>query len=524
MNCFRLFKIGAVSFLFLSSMLVSVLAQSVSVSSKDLVFFPLQNSKNVNPDTHFEITFKSAPMIGKSGEIRIYDAKDNRLVDKLDLSIPAGPTTRDTTKTAIYTLVPYQYASSKFTNANTKPGTPSGIALPTSDKYQLTIIGGFTDGFHFYPIIVKGNKAIIYPHNNLLEYGKKYYVEIDPGVLTVSDESFIGIPKKEHWTFATKPTPPKANSKQLVVDANGKGDFNTVQGAIDFISDFNPNRTTLFVKNGIYEEIVYFRNKTNVTIVGESQDGVVIQYANNEIFNPHPINVKTNELQGTFPSRRAAFSADNCKGIHLVNLTIKTTIKGQAEGLLINGEENILSQVTIVGSGDALQTNGSAFYTNCHIIGDGDTILGRGTAFFDHCEINSYGAFMWIRNTANVHGNIFVDCAFKTLGGKETEIARAPSNKGADYPFAEVVLLNCSLSGISDAGWGPFAEYTYNLKMLEYNSHLPDGKTVDFSKRHPASRLLTMEKDSAIIANYKNPTFVFNGWTPDLSEFNQYLK
>jgi pectinesterase len=521
MNHKYLLKSIIVVVLFLSNIIAMTLsAQSNTVLKKNWVLSPEPNTKNSNPDTHLEILFNSIPEIGSSGEIRIYDAQNNKLIDKLDLSIPAGPTTRDTLKTAIYTPVPYEYASSKLTNGNTKPGTPSGIALPTSDKFQLTIIGHFTDGFHFYPIIVKGNNAIIYPHNNLLEYGKKYYVEIDPGVLNLQDGSFNGITKKDSWIFTTKSNPPKANSNKLVVDGNGTGDFNTVQGAFDFISDFNQNRTTILVKNGIYEEIVYFRNKSNVTIVGESRDGVVIQYANNEVFNPHPINVKTNELLGTFPSRRAAFSADNCKGIHFENLTIKTTIKGQAEGLLINGEENILSNVTIVGSGDALQTNGSAYYTNCHIVGDGDTILGRGTAYFDHCEINSYGAYMWIRNTANVHGNVFVDCAFKTLGGRETEIARSPTNKGADYPFAEVVLINCTLSGISKLGWGPFSDDISNLKIMEFKSHTPDGKPIDFSKRHPAARNLSVEKDGETISNYKNPCFVFKGWTPDLTNLN----
>jgi pectin methylesterase-like acyl-CoA thioesterase len=45
---------------------------------------------------------------------------------------------------------------------------------------------------------------------------------------------------------------------------------------------------------------------------------------------------------------------------------------------LINGEEIMVSNVTIIGSGDALQTNGTAYFSNCLIIGDGDTILGAG--------------------------------------------------------------------------------------------------------------------------------------------------
>lgn len=169
--------------------------------------FPTDKALNVNPDTHLEITFPGTPVIGSKGQIRIYDKADNRLVDMLDLSIPAGPTAAVTGPKAPYMEKPYEYKSGKFTNANTKPGTPTGGALPTPDNFQLTIIGGFTDGFHFFPIILHGNTAIIYPHNNLLDYKKSYYVQIDPGVLTMSDNSFNGITRK-HWLgLLNKETP-----------------------------------------------------------------------------------------------------------------------------------------------------------------------------------------------------------------------------------------------------------------------------------------------------------------------------
>lgn len=485
-----------------------------TVAANEVALSPANGATNINPDTHLEMTFSSAPSLGSSGQIRIYDASNDRLVDLLDVSIPAGPTTGDTTKGATYTPVPYEYVQGKFTNANTKPGTPSGVALPTLGNYQLTIIGGFTDGFHFYPVIIRGNKATIYLHNNLLEYGKSYYVQIDQGVLTTKDGSFTGIERKD-WTFDTKALAPNVNSAMFVVSANGDGDFSTVQGALDFIPDNNPNRVTIFIRNGDYEEIVYFRNKNNITILGESRDSVVVHYANNEVFNPHPINLKTNEMEGTFPSRRAAFAVDHCKGIHLVNLTIKTTAKGQAEGLLINGEEIIVSNVTIVGSGDALQTNGTAYFNNCCIVGDGDTVLGRGAAFFNRCELLSYSTFMWIRNTNANHGNVFVGCRFINIGEAETELARCPTNHGKNYPYAEAVLLNCTLSGISTVGWGDIGGETSNIHYWEYNSMNRDRGFVDVSKRHPASRQLTMEKDSATIANYMNPAFVLGGWIPD---------
>ena len=246
----------------------------------------------------------------------------------------------------------------------------------------MNIIGGFTDGFHFYPVIVTGNKAEIYPHNNLLQYGREYYVTIDPGVVKSADGKFRGISKSDGWRFSTKPASPSSEQCDIIVAADGSGDFNTVQGAMDFIPDNNQEPYRVYVRNGDYEELVYFRNKRGVTIEGESREGVYIHYPNNEVFNPHPDDVSTNEWSGTFPSRRAPFMADNCTDMILKNFTVATTCRGQAEGLLLMGERNTVKDVTIIGDGDALQVNGSTYFENCRIEGGGDTVLGRGPAFF----------------------------------------------------------------------------------------------------------------------------------------------
>jgi pectin methylesterase-like acyl-CoA thioesterase len=479
--------------------------------------FPPDGARNVNPDTHLVLTFPATPTLGTSGQIRIYDAQDDRLVDTLDLSVPSGPTTAAPGPAPPYTQSPYEYTTVHPTNADTRPGTPSGGAAPTSREYQLSIIGGFSDGFHFYPVIVRGGIATISLHHNLLQYDKTYYVQIDRGVLTEPDGSFSGISGTSGWRFTTKKRPPQADATRVMVASDGTGDFNTVQGALDFVPDRSTRRVTIFIRNGSYEEIVYFRNKSHVTIVGEDRDKVVVSYANNEVFNPHPSNISTNEWAGTFPSRRAAFMGDNSSDIHLVNLTIKTTARGQAEGLLLTGERNILSHVTVVGSGDALQVNGPTFITDSLIIGDGDTILGRGPAFFNRTELQSSGVFMWIRNTSANHGNVFVDCTFKKRGGGMTELARAPVNNGRAYPFAEAVLINAKLDGVSPVGWGAMGGDTANMHYWEYNSvNLNDGKPVDVSQRKPESRQLTKNGDAQTIANYSSPSYVL-GWTPSMA-------
>jgi len=177
------------------------------------------------------------------------------------------------------TPVPYLYRTQHVTNRNTKAGTPSGINAWDTDQYQLDIIGGFSDGFHFYPIIPHGKQLTIYLHHNMLEYGHAYYVIIDKGIIS----GFEGIKGKKGWTFRTKDQAPDTNQRLLTVSADGNGDFSTVQGAMDFIPDSVATAQEgyrVFVKNGDYEELVYFRNKRFVTIEGESRDGVLIHYKN----------------------------------------------------------------------------------------------------------------------------------------------------------------------------------------------------------------------------------------------------
>jgi len=172
--------------------------------------FPANGAGRVNPDVQLRLTFDLPPVTGTSGKIRVYDAANDTLVDTLDMSIPPGPTERAAgdALTAPYLAKPYPYARNvRATNATTKPGTPSAGARPTPDTYQLTIIGGFTDGFHFYPVIVDGNTATIQLHHDLLQYGTTYYVELDAGVLNGPNGSFKGVSGKQAWRFSTSRHP-----------------------------------------------------------------------------------------------------------------------------------------------------------------------------------------------------------------------------------------------------------------------------------------------------------------------------
>ncbi|KAF2433028.1 pectinesterase [Tothia fuscella] len=488
-----------------------------------LAIFPANGAKDVNPDTHLVLTFPNNPKAGTSGLIRIYNAEDKKLVDSIDMSIPPSryPTGRDPGNT----------------NGATKGA--EGQAEEDGTLYQTTIVGGHK--FHFFPIIVRANVATVYPHNNKLQYGKTYIVEMDPSVLQSSDGSFIGFSGNNSWTFTTKAAPPTKELIRLVVAADGSGDFNTVQGALDFVPATPSKQTTIFIKNGDYEEIVVLREKSNLIIRGESREKVRVGYPNNSFFNKQEAGDKI--------SRRVAFTLDHCTDIQLSSFTVSNYFIGQAEAVLIEGKRIILDHMTLDGSGDAFTTKpaSSTYFVDSQLTGHGDTILGYGAVFFHRSEVHSIGPISWTRTDRGNHGNIFVNSSLlgmdeplpwsvtaanpkgqrpESVFARLTRNCKAEQIKGmnetevrarCNFPYAEMVLINTKTSGISPRGWGDIEpnstfEYT-NLHLWEYNTMDAKGVPIDISKRNEVGKQLKMPENATTIADYSNPAFVL-GWSP----------
>ena len=504
-NVFRRSRRFAILAALLLPLAACALGGSATVAAADgkPVMFPANGAADVNPDTQLQLTFASEPKIGTSGLIRIYDAADNSLVDTLDLGIPSSPN-----------------PGGRSTAANEAERRAQAAATKMED-FQVNTIGGV--GFHFFPVIVRGNTATIYPHNNRLTYGRRYVVRMDASALQVAG-GFAGV---DAWTFSTKAAPPRADATRLVVSAGGKGDFNTVQGAIDFLPEKPVRRVTIFVRNGRYEELVYLNKKSNIIIRGEDREKTVVTYPNNSAFNPP---------RGG-PSRRPAFSIQDGADIQLSNFTIANSFIGQAEALLVRGQRIVIDRMTLNGSGDALTTYGTIYMADSKLTGDGDTILGYAALFCLRCQVQSVGPFTWTRTPQGGHGNVFVDSTFEYLDrplpwtvtatdpGRKSPgvLARLPKNgptgaPGANFPHAEMVLINAKMKGVPPEGWGPVEEApdfdSSNVRFWEYNTTDMEGRPVDMSRRHKVAKQLTLPKDAETIASYSKPEFVLDGWKP----------
>jgi pectin methylesterase-like acyl-CoA thioesterase len=253
-----------------------------------------------------------------------------------------------------------------------------GVLVDTVDSAaspQTRLIGGVS--YVYFPVIVTGATAVIYPHQPL-PYRDSYYVTMEPGAITdASGAPFVGFSDANRWSFSAQAAGPTAGAAALTVAANGTGDFCTVQSAIDYVPAANTQPITITMRAGTYTEINYVpSNKPFIAIRGEDRDGVVIQYANNANVNSG--------------NPRAMFGVD-APDFTLENITLyNTTPRGGSQAEAFRGNnQRMLNRVNLKSFQDTLLLQGAAMVANSYIEGDVDFTWGIGAVYFQNCELKS---------------------------------------------------------------------------------------------------------------------------------------
>jgi pectin methylesterase-like acyl-CoA thioesterase len=436
-------------------LLLLAAVSALGAATKITATVPADGAVNVCPDTPLRITFDDAPTLGTAGTISISSAS-GELADSIDLS------------------------------QSVRGAQPRTLGGPT-----------FTN----YPVIISGNEAAIFPRMGVLKYGQTYRISISP-------EVFGGVTNAGTWTIQTKTAGPPGDAPKLTVAADGSGDFCTVQGAVDWVPAGNATPRRIFIKNGVYQEIVYVTNKAHLTFAGEDRKKTVIEYANNEGFNYRGL--KRNLYRQTIGIDADDFS--------IRNLTVhNTTRKGgsQAEALRIDGWRCVVDGVDFYSFQDTLKLSGEVFIKNCHIEGDVDFIWGFGTCFFTNCEIkclNSRAYLTQIRNDKDHFGDVFVDCRLtKSPGVTNAVLSRIELGR---FPYSHVAWINCQMDDHIGARAWQFTAGTNSpdtLRFWEYHTtDLTGAHLVDVSQRLPISKQLTAEE----AARMRDAHQVFGDWTP----------
>ncbi len=292
-----------------------------------------------------------------------------------------------------------------------------------------------------------------------------------------------------------------AKEYDILVAADGSGDFVSVQKAISSVRDFRPEgRTVIFIKKGIYKEkIVLPTHKTELTLVGEDRDSTIITWDDHA-------NI---DKMGTFKSYTFLIQGND---IILKNLTIQNNAPqlGQAVSLHVEGDRICIVNCKILGNQDTIylgREGARMFFSGCYIDGTTDFIFGPSTAWFDDCVINcKRDSYITAASTpVNIkYGFIFNNCRITVASNVKKMYLGRPWRR-----YAMTVFMNCDLPvEILPEGWENWRN-PENEKTVRYSEFMNYGPGSDFSRRVVWSNQLGKKEAKSI--NIKN---VFGDWNP----------
>jgi pectinesterase len=251
-----------------------------------------------------------------------------------------------------------------------------------------------------------------------------------------------------------------AGAQQTVtVDASGKGDFRTIQEAINSLSDSSATPRLIRIRKGTYREKVFIR-KHNIILEGEDRDKTILTFdiARDEWRCEHPddwgvatLNLNGNDLTlknltiandygFNHPEPRVVACASDSTGQR------KITRDGHQMALRSMQSTRIraINCRFRAWAGDTVSpwntSTGMFYFKDCLMEGGVDFYCPRGWAWAENCTFytNTGVAAIWHDGSgAKDQKTVLFNCKFDGFKG---------FNLGRYHRDAQFYLLNCSFS------------------------------------------------------------------------------
>ena len=426
--------------------------------------------------------------LGTEGCIRVYDDLGVE-ADVIDLADLANVTVRTDGQ-----MIPKAQITPETMYNTTMDVVPSG------GRFRI---------IHYTPLRLTEKGLEIKLHSGVLDFGKEYTVTVDPGVV----KDHAGVAQGE-WTVKTKAKP--VSTSELRVNADGTGDFCTVQGAVTYAGKLGKaTAVTISVATGTYRETVFIRDKNNLTIKGDSRYRTFISYGNNEGWESGSgASTSTKGRPGRAigaSGGRGVILAENCDNLVFEDLTLQNTFgeqKGQAEVIYFNSSNRMtIENCALHSLQDTFLCKGTVWVHKSLIAGHCDFIWGYPKAcLFEDCEIRAEAAGYIVQarvQNASDKGFVFLNCKLTAADGVKAGSMFLARSGGDAKNFDNVTFINCAMDAvIATAGWytnpspnpsSPSAASGWK----EYGTTDLSGRSLDLSGRSRCGCVLTAAEAEA---------------------------
>ncbi|XP_042404215.1 probable pectinesterase 68 [Zingiber officinale] len=181
------------------------------------------------------------------------------------------------------------------------------------------------------------------------------------------------------------------NQQTIVVDANGSGDFLSVQDAVDSVPENNIKRVIIHIHAGCYiEKVTVPATKPYITFLGAGREATVIEW-HDRASDRGP----NGQQLRTYNTASVTVFANYFRAR---NISFKNTAPApqpgmegwQAAAFRISGDKAYFFGCGFYGAQDTLCDDaGRHYFKDCYIEGSIDFIFGNGRSMYKGCQIHS---------------------------------------------------------------------------------------------------------------------------------------
>lgn len=420
------------------------------------------------------------------------------------------------------------YAQLLLVIEKTNPGTTPKVMAQTASvqRNHVMVSVKFDREMKSSDVVFEGNEVHADEGQTLnfgisgLDYEREYTFTIPAG----GAEDLFGNKTTEAitLTFATQSQAP-VEKKAFDYVVGSAQEFTAAIKALGNTTAKNLERVTILMKNGDYDfgqDNEQRINRGNVSLVGQSRDGVLIHGTRTGISNPI-LNIRDRE------------------GFYLQDLTARNDLdyrqaKRKGVGVAIyGGNKSIMKNVCMQSQQDTQVTGERSYFDHCRIQGTVDYICGGGDQFYDQCELimEGPGSVIAAPSTTSTTkwGYVFSHCtidraeagAGATMKDKgDYSLSRPWQNFPATYYLFTRMMIQPNDNGYTSMGNLP-------TRFYEYGSVDKDGHEIDLSVRGNSptstnSYVPVITADEAKKFTIMNVLGGTDGWLP--TDYTQLTK
>src|SRR5262245_5065987 len=247
---------------------------------------------------------------------------------------------------------------------------------------------------------------------------------------------------------------------RIIVSKDGKGNFTSIQSAINSLPDSSATPRIIYIKNGVYSEKIFIE-KHNIIFEGEDRDKVIItqDIARDEWRCDHPddwgvatMNVNGNDitLKNLTIANDYGFNVKQSKVVDCAADTVthkRTITNGGHQMALRTMKATRLRAINChfrAYAGDTVSPwntdNGMFYFKDCFMEGGVDFYCPRGWAWAENCRFyaNTGSASIWHDGSGDAdQKTVLKDCSFDGYAGFKL---------GRYHREAQFYIIDCSFS------------------------------------------------------------------------------